>query len=144
MWRRTYLFLVLVRLWFALSPSYLHPDENFQGPEVIAGMFVCLPYNFPRLGFWRVDTGMVEGVVLCFFSPLTLAVCARPKANLEKLYGRPSRSYGAMLTLLAFQDRSSTIPSGTHGNSQTSTRYAAFSHYGPYTGCRCFFSAGYG
>jgi len=42
MWRRTYLFLVLVRLWFALSPSYLHPDENFQGPEVIAGMFHTL------------------------------------------------------------------------------------------------------
>ena len=38
MWRRAYLFLVLVRLYFALSPSYLHPDENFQGPEVIAGM----------------------------------------------------------------------------------------------------------
>jgi hypothetical protein len=37
MWRRVYLFLVLVRLYFALSPSYLHPDENFQGPEVIAG-----------------------------------------------------------------------------------------------------------
>lgn len=37
MWRRVYLLLVLVRLWFALSPSYLHPDENFQGPEVIAG-----------------------------------------------------------------------------------------------------------
>ena len=37
MWRRAYLFLVLVRLYFALSPSYLHPDENFQGPEVIAG-----------------------------------------------------------------------------------------------------------
>jgi hypothetical protein len=32
---------VLVRLYFALSPSYLHPDENFQGPEVIAGM--CVP-----------------------------------------------------------------------------------------------------
>jgi hypothetical protein len=42
MWRRAYLFLVLVRLYFALSPSYLHPDENFQGPEVIAGMcFLC-------------------------------------------------------------------------------------------------------
>ena len=41
MWRRTTLFLVLVRLWFALSPSYLHPDENFQGPEVIAGMFLA-------------------------------------------------------------------------------------------------------
>jgi phosphatidylinositol glycan class Z len=37
MWRRTYLLLILVRLYFAFSPSYLHPDENFQGPEVIAG-----------------------------------------------------------------------------------------------------------
>jgi len=42
MWRRTYIFLVLVRLFFALSPSYLHPDENFQGPEVIAGMSLLL------------------------------------------------------------------------------------------------------
>lgn len=39
MWRRAYLFLVLVRLYFAFSPSYLHPDENFQGPEVIAGTY---------------------------------------------------------------------------------------------------------
>ena len=38
MWRRVYFFLILVRIYFALSPSYLHPDENFQGPEVIAGM----------------------------------------------------------------------------------------------------------
>lgn len=38
MWRRTYFLLILVRIYFALSPSYLHPDENFQGPEVIAGM----------------------------------------------------------------------------------------------------------
>ncbi|KAI0879518.1 GPI mannosyltransferase 4 [Hypoxylon argillaceum] len=43
MWRRTYLFLVLVRLWFALSSSYLHPDENFQGPEVIAGQIFKYP-----------------------------------------------------------------------------------------------------
>ncbi|XXH04427.1 hypothetical protein Hte_010841 [Hypoxylon texense] len=43
MWRRTYLLLVLVRLWFALSPSYLHPDENFQGPEVIAGQIFSYP-----------------------------------------------------------------------------------------------------
>ena len=41
MWRRTYLLLLLVRIYFALSPSYLHPDENFQGPEVIAGMVHC-------------------------------------------------------------------------------------------------------
>lgn len=43
MWRRTYLFLLVVRLWFALSPSYLHPDENFQGPEVIAGEIFKYP-----------------------------------------------------------------------------------------------------
>ncbi|KAI8960198.1 glycosyltransferase family 22 protein [Daldinia sp. FL1419] len=43
MWRRTYLLLVLVRLLFALQPSYLHPDENFQGPEVIAGQIFSYP-----------------------------------------------------------------------------------------------------
>lgn len=37
MWRRAYLLLALVRLYFALSPSYIHPDEAFQGPEIIAG-----------------------------------------------------------------------------------------------------------
>ena len=37
MWSRANLLLILVRLYFALSPSYIHPDENFQGPEVIAG-----------------------------------------------------------------------------------------------------------
>ncbi|KAL2358058.1 glycosyltransferase family 22 protein [Cryomyces antarcticus] len=45
MWRRTYLLLVLVRLYFALSPSYLHPDENFQGPEVIAGRVFSYPVH---------------------------------------------------------------------------------------------------
>ena len=45
MWTRVYLLLVLVRLYFAFSPSYIHPDENFQGPEVIAGMY--------RLAMWR-------------------------------------------------------------------------------------------
>lgn len=43
MWRRVYLLLILVRLWFAMSPSYLHPDENFQGPEVIAGEVFSYP-----------------------------------------------------------------------------------------------------
>ncbi|RYP39229.1 hypothetical protein DL766_000487 [Monosporascus sp. MC13-8B] len=33
----------LVRLWLALSPSYLHPDENFQGPEAIAGQIFSYP-----------------------------------------------------------------------------------------------------
>lgn len=43
MWRRTYLLLLAVRFYFAISPSYIHPDENFQGPEVIAGMFTRFP-----------------------------------------------------------------------------------------------------
>ena len=42
MWTRTYFVLLLVRLYFALSPSYIHPDENFQGPEVFAGESVTL------------------------------------------------------------------------------------------------------
>jgi len=37
MWKRLYFVLALVRLFLALQPSYLHPDEHFQGPEVIAG-----------------------------------------------------------------------------------------------------------
>jgi len=37
--------LILVRLYFALSPSYLHPDENFQGPEVIAGEVFSYPVH---------------------------------------------------------------------------------------------------
>ncbi|KAK4992066.1 alpha 1,2 mannosyltransferase [Elasticomyces elasticus] len=45
MWRSCYLLLVLVRLYLALSPSYLHPDENFQGPEVIAGRVFSYPIH---------------------------------------------------------------------------------------------------
>ncbi|KAH5645094.1 mannosyltransferase [Parastagonospora nodorum] len=45
MWRRVYFLLVLVRIYFALSPSYLHPDENFQGPEVIAGRVFSYPVH---------------------------------------------------------------------------------------------------
>ncbi|KAH8596972.1 Alg9-like mannosyltransferase family-domain-containing protein [Bisporella sp. PMI_857] len=52
MWRRTYLFLLLVRLYFALSPSYLHPDENFQGPEVIAGEI----FSYPVKLTWEFTT----------------------------------------------------------------------------------------
>jgi len=50
--RRTYILIILllslIRIYFALSPSYLHPDENFQGPEIIAGtslLPLSNPYN---------------------------------------------------------------------------------------------------
>lgn len=35
--------LLVIRVYFALSPSYLHPDENFQGPEVVAGK-LAMPF----------------------------------------------------------------------------------------------------
>ncbi|OOF92231.1 glycosyltransferase family 22 protein [Aspergillus carbonarius ITEM 5010] len=47
MWRRTYLLLLVIRVYFALSPSYLHPDENFQGPEVFAGRIFSYPSQLP-------------------------------------------------------------------------------------------------
>ncbi|KAL1981440.1 hypothetical protein VTN96DRAFT_2656 [Rasamsonia emersonii] len=49
MWRRAYLVLLLVRIYFALSPSYLHPDEHFQGPEVFAGRI----YSYPSQLTWE-------------------------------------------------------------------------------------------
>ncbi|KAL8710914.1 MAG: hypothetical protein Q9220_004513 [cf. Caloplaca sp. 1 TL-2023] len=49
MWRRTYLLLLLVRIYLAVSPSYIHPDENFQGPEVIAGQI----FGYPHLKTWE-------------------------------------------------------------------------------------------
>ncbi|KAF2668967.1 glycosyltransferase family 22 protein [Microthyrium microscopicum] len=52
MWRRLYLLLLVVRLYFALSPSYLHPDENFQGPEVVAGQV----FDYPVYKTWEFTT----------------------------------------------------------------------------------------
>ncbi|KAL4912523.1 Alg9-like mannosyltransferase family-domain-containing protein [Aspergillus aurantiobrunneus] len=47
MWRRTYLVLLLIRVYFALSPSYIHPDEHFQGLEVFAGRILSYPSRLP-------------------------------------------------------------------------------------------------
>ncbi|KAJ5466703.1 GPI mannosyltransferase 4 [Penicillium diatomitis] len=47
MWRRTYLLLLVIRVYFAFSPSYLHPDENFQGPEIFAGEVFAYPSKRP-------------------------------------------------------------------------------------------------
>ncbi|KAI7496408.1 GPI mannosyltransferase 4 [Hortaea werneckii] len=40
-----YLLLVLVRVYFAISTSYIHPDEHFQGPEIIAGEIFGWPVH---------------------------------------------------------------------------------------------------
>lgn len=64
MWRRTYLILVLIRLWFALSPSYLHPDENFQGPEVIAGMFPASAFlRFLAVALHKPDLLLLSALI---------------------------------------------------------------------------------
>ncbi|KAL2825579.1 Alg9-like mannosyltransferase family-domain-containing protein [Aspergillus cavernicola] len=47
MWRRTYLILLLIRVYFALCPSYIHPDEHFQGLEVFAGQILSYPSQLP-------------------------------------------------------------------------------------------------
>ncbi|KAF7544784.1 hypothetical protein G7046_g9716 [Stylonectria norvegica] len=73
MWRRTYLFLIVIRLWFALSPSYLHPDENFQGPEVIAGM------KHPFLRFALVAARLRPHVTLRE-AVMSQAMCGRLRA----------------------------------------------------------------
>ncbi|KAE8144756.1 putative alpha 1,2 mannosyltransferase [Aspergillus avenaceus] len=51
MWK-IYLLLLLIRVYFALSPSYIHPDENFQGPEVFAGRILSYPSKEP----WEFTT----------------------------------------------------------------------------------------
>ena len=53
MWTRTYLLLLVVRIYFALAPSYIHPDENFQGPEVIAGAFLEPFPLLPPIRDWQ-------------------------------------------------------------------------------------------
>ena len=37
--------LALVRLHFALSNSYIHPDEHFQGPEVVVGIAALIYFD---------------------------------------------------------------------------------------------------
>lgn len=48
--------LLLVRIYLALSPSYIHPDENFQGPEIIAGEFLRTHFTYtPAMGNGEVN-----------------------------------------------------------------------------------------
>ncbi|GAM82060.1 hypothetical protein ANO11243_000390 [Dothideomycetidae sp. 11243] len=72
MWRRTYLGLVLLRLYLAVSPSYLHPDEHFQGPEVIAGQV----FGFPSHLTWEFSSSTpirsIYPIWLIYGWPLTI------------------------------------------------------------------------
>lgn len=37
-WKTIFIISIILRTYFSLSPSYIHPDEHFQGPEAIADM----------------------------------------------------------------------------------------------------------
>ncbi|KAK0304557.1 alpha 1,2 mannosyltransferase [Friedmanniomyces endolithicus] len=70
--RRVYLFLVCLRLYFALSPSYIHPDEHFQGPEIIAGEI----FSWPSYKTWEFTSShpirSIFPLWLIYGPPLTL------------------------------------------------------------------------
>lgn len=155
MWRRTYLLLVLIRLWFALSPSYLHPDENFQGPEIIAGTLIF---------FSRPDAAHLSLVILGLMLMLMRRsrLCCpytRYKVELGAAAGalvsrqtRPAKSRARHALVLwccessladqnmfsNAQARSLVIPSEEPGSLRASTRYGASSRYGPSMGCQCY------
>jgi phosphatidylinositol glycan class Z len=48
--------LAIIRLHFALSNSYIHPDEHFQGPEVVVGnVCPCTLLTLGKLFGWQTS-----------------------------------------------------------------------------------------
>lgn len=86
MWRRIYILLLAFRLYFALSPSYLHPDENFQGPEVIAGEPAATNSSLRSL---TVRTGQVFNYPVHHTWEFTSAHPIRSVFPLWLVYGLP-------------------------------------------------------
>lgn len=68
--------LLLVRVYFALSPSYLHPDENFQGPEVFAGMSFSQISQVVQIQ--RGHYGNAIAMPVCSHSSLTVSPSCGP------------------------------------------------------------------
>ncbi|CAI5756372.1 unnamed protein product [Candida verbasci] len=46
-WRYIYLFSILLRIYFCLSNSYIHPDEHFQSLEVLSNYILGYDTNIP-------------------------------------------------------------------------------------------------
>lgn len=95
-YRRTYLLLLLVRLYFAFAPSYIHPDEHFQGPEIIAGMLL-ITLNL-RIRFDVVNpSDLITGYLFSFpSSPPWEFTVSTPIRSVFPLYV----AYGFPLTCL--------------------------------------------
>ncbi|KAK4548542.1 hypothetical protein LTR36_009452 [Oleoguttula mirabilis] len=70
--RIVYLSLVLLRLYFTTVPSYIHPDEHFQGPEIITGAI----FGWPSYTTWEFTSERpirsVFPLWLIYGPPLTL------------------------------------------------------------------------
>ena len=111
MWTRIYLTLVAIRLYFALSPSYIHPDENFQGPEVIAGKSQASTAHHSRRTW------------------LQSLSSSHDDATAQQHYQR-------LIAPFSLQAKSSRFRTTVPGNSLRQVQYAASSHYGPFTASR--------
>ena len=72
MYVRLYILLLVVRVYFALQPSYIHPDEHFQGPEIITG----LVFGWPSHKTWEFTSEYpirsVFPLYLAYGFPLTI------------------------------------------------------------------------
>jgi hypothetical protein len=139
MWRRTYLLLLLVRVYFALSPSYIHPDEHFQGPEVFAGkrlpLFPCLICSgFPSLKF-LLATDQASG---------RNPACARISVRTITIMHQGSLRRINVKANIVLQNRYSRILPDRRGSSTLPTLFAVSFHYGPSTASRWSSSNGSG
>lgn len=99
MWRRTYLLLLAVRFYFAISPSYIHPDENFQGPEVIAGVFLNNPPTLSSVSGWEKLTSGSSSCISLNQGLGRGGVATRPNPRKETQRSHPSHQKLKKLTL---------------------------------------------
>lgn len=68
-WRLIYVFSVILRFYFGLSDSYIHPDEHFQSFEILTSRFFGYSTNFP----WEFTSSLPArsyGPLYLFYGPL--------------------------------------------------------------------------
>lgn len=123
MWRRTYLLLLVIRVYFALSPSYLHPDENFQGPELFAGVF-----NNPMIAWQIVIMPRLHKRVEIFVAIFPKARKKKRDPAVPRLPYTKGENNIDQITKM--QVAYSHFLQSYHGSLPLSIPSAAYSHYG--------------
>lgn len=77
-WRTALATAILLRTFFSLSPSYIHPDEHFQGPEAIADII----FGWATKKSWEfVDENPARS-----YMPIW-AIYGAPMSFIQALYG---------------------------------------------------------